>query len=206
LENTRDDQARLDVDGLTYVGLPAGVSTEEWLRLLRVGTTTFAAQPYQHLAATHRRAGHDDQVRRILIAQRRDQLYRRALTGRTERAWARVTGFTLGYGYQSWRSLLGLLAVVAVAVVLGITLGAHGGLARTRPAAPAATQCSMVERIGVGLDLGRPLIKASTRTNCDVTTSVTGQILTVGNWVLQLFAWAFATLFVAGFTSAVRKI
>jgi hypothetical protein len=205
LENTRDDQARLDVDGLTYTGLPTGVSTEAWLQLLRLGTPTFAAQPYQHLAANHRGAGHDDQARRILIAQRRDQLHRRALTGRTERAWARVTGFTLGYGYQSWRSLLGLLTVIAVAVALAVTLGAHGGLARTHPAAPAAAQCSMVERIGVGLDLGLPLIKTDTRTNCDVTTSVTGQILTVGSWILQLLAWAFATLFVAGFTSAVRK-
>lgn len=205
LENTQDDQARLNVDGLTYAGLPTGVSTGAWLRLLRLGTTTFAAQPYQHLATIHRGAGHDDQARRILIAQRRDQLYRRALTGRTERAWARVTGFTLGYGYQPWRSLLGLLAVVAFAVVLAVTLGAHGGLARTHPAAPAALQCSMVERIGVGLDLGLPLLKTGTRTNCDVTTSVTGQILTVGSWVLQLLAWAFATLFVAGFTSAVRK-
>jgi hypothetical protein len=205
LENTQDDQARLDVDGLTYTGLPTGVSTAVWLLLLRLGTTTFASQPYQHLAAVHRGAGHDDQARRILIAQRRDQLYRRALTGRTERAWAHLTGFALGYGYQSWRSLLGLLAVVAVAVVLAVTLGAHGGLARTHPAAPAEAQCSVVERIGVGLDLGLPLIKTGTRTTCDVTAGLTGQILTVGSWVLQLLAWAFATLFVAGFTSVVRK-
>jgi hypothetical protein len=205
LDNRQDDQARLDVDGLTYTGLPTGVSTRDWLRLLREGTPTFAAQPYQHLAAAHRAAGHDDQARRILIAQRRDQLDRRALTGRTERAWARLTGLTLGYGYQSWRSLLVLLAVVAIAVALALTLGAHGGLARTHPAAPAAARCSIVERVGVGLDLGLPLIKTGTRANCDLTSSAAGQMLTVGSWILQLLAWAFATLFVAGFTGAVRK-
>jgi hypothetical protein len=204
LANTQDDQARLDVDGLTYSGLPTGVSTRAWLWLLRKGTPVFAAQPYQHLAAAQRGAGHDDQARRILMAQRRDQVDRRALTGRTERAWTRLTGVTLGYGYQSWRSLLGLLAVVAVAVALAVVVGAHGGLARTRPAS-AEARCSTIERVGVGLDLGLPLIKTGTRTNCDVTSSATGQILTAGGWFLQLLAWAFATLFVAGFTSAIRK-
>ncbi|WP_433032749.1 hypothetical protein [Plantactinospora sp. CA-290183] len=205
LDNTKDDQARLNVDGLTYSGLPTGISTRTWLRLLREGTPTFAAQPYQHLAAAQRGAGHDDQARRILIAQRRDQMDRRALTGRTERAWAHLTGLTLGYGYQSWRSLLGLLTVVAVAVVLAVTLGAHGGLARNHPTTSAAARCSTIERIGVGLDLGLPLIKTGAGTNCDVTSSATGQMLAVGGWILQLLAWAFATLFVAGFTSAVRK-
>jgi hypothetical protein len=43
------------------------------------------------------------------------------------------------------------------------------------------------------------------RTNCDITSTAAGQMLAVGGWILQLLAWAFATLFVAGFTSAVRK-
>jgi hypothetical protein len=56
--------------------------------------------------------------------------------------------------------------------------------------------------------------------HCDTTASTTGQVLTVAGWGLQLLAWAFATLFiicsspvhhlfitlfVAGFTGAVRK-
>jgi hypothetical protein len=67
-------------------GLSERISTSEWLRLLREGTTDYAAQPYQQLAA-HRAAGHDGEVRRILMAQRRDQIDRRALTGRAERGW-----------------------------------------------------------------------------------------------------------------------
>jgi hypothetical protein len=62
-----------------------------------------------------------------------------------------------------------------------------------------------VERIGVGLDLGLPLIKTGTRTQCDLTANPIGQRLTVAGWALQVLAWVFATLFVAGFTSAVRK-
>jgi hypothetical protein len=54
LQHLTDPQFRLDVDGLSYIGLPQGISTDEWLRLLREGTPGYAAQPYQHLAAAQR--------------------------------------------------------------------------------------------------------------------------------------------------------
>jgi hypothetical protein len=205
LEHTADPQARLVLDGLTYAGYPFGISSHDWLRLLREATPRYAAQPYQQFAGAHRAAGHDGEVRRILMAQRQDQIDRRALTGRAERAWARLTRLTLGYGYQPWRALLALVAIATTAVVLAVTLGAHGGVARVDPHPPAATRCSAVERVGVGLDLGLPLIKTGTRDHCDTTASTTGQVLTAAGWGLQLLAWAFATLFVAGFTGAVRK-
>ena len=205
LEHTANPQARLALDGLTYTGLPAGISSSDWLRLLRQGTKSYTAQPYQQVAAAHRAAGHDGEVRRILMAQRQDQLDRGALTGRADRAWARLTGLTLGYGYQPWRALLALVAIATTAVVLALTLGAHGGVARVDPKPPAATRCSAVERVGVGLDLGVPLIKTGIRDHCDTTASTTGQALTATGWGLQLLAWAFATLFVAGFTGIVRK-
>jgi hypothetical protein len=205
LEHTTDPEARLGLDRLTYAGLPVGISSQEWLRLLREGTPAYAAQPYQQFAGAHRAAGHDGEARKILMAQRSDQINRRALTGRGERAWAWLTGKLLGYGYQPWRALLGLLVVAAIAVVLAITLGAHGGIACTDPQPPAAACCSLVERVGVGLDLGLPLIKTGIRERCDTTTSTTGQVLTVLGWLLQAGAWAFATLFIAGFTGAVRR-
>jgi hypothetical protein len=205
LEHTGDPHARLFLDGLIYPGLPRRIAPHDWLRLLREATPWYAAQPYQQLAAAHRAAGHDGEARRVLMAQRRDQIDRKALTGRAERAWARLTGLTLGYGYQPWRALLTLVAVATTAVVLALLLGAHGGVARVDPHPAAATRCSVVERIGVGLDLGLPLIKTGTRDHCDTTASTSGQVLTAAGWGLQLLAWAFATLFVAGFTGAVRK-
>jgi hypothetical protein len=205
LEHTVDPHARLFLDGLTYPGLPRRIPPRDWLRQLREATPWYAAQPYQQLAAAHRAAGHDGQARRVLMAQRRDQIDRRALTGRGERAWARLTGLTLGYGYQPWRALLALVVVAVTAASLAFFLGGHGGLARTQPQPPGATRCSAVERIGVGLDLGLPLVKTGARDHCDTTISTTGEVLTVAGWGLQLVAWAFATLFVAGFTSAVRK-
>lgn len=140
------------------------------------------------------------------MAQRRDQIHRRALTGRAERTWARFTGLTLGYGYQTWRALLGLTLVIATAVVLAVILGGRAGLAQVRtPPPPIPIACSWVERVGVGLDLGTPLITAGTRTRCDTTNTTTGQTLAITGWTLRTLAWAFATLFIAGFTSAVRK-
>jgi len=205
LENATDPQALIGVNGLTYSGLPAGVTSDRWLSLLRDGTPYYAAQPYQQLASAHRAAGHDADVRKVLMAQRRDQIHRAELTGRLERAWARLTGVTLGYGYQPWRAVLALLAVVSAAVILAVTVGGQGGLARTDPPNPAAVSCSTIERVGVGLDLGLPLINTGTRDPCDITHTSEGQVLTVAGWGLQLLAWAFATLFIAGFTGAVRK-
>lgn len=206
LEHRTNPNARLRVDGLMYAGLPVGISTDDWLGLLRAGTPDYAAQPYQHLAATHRAAGHDTTARRILMAQRRDQIQRHTLTGRGERSWARFTGLTLGYGYQPWRALIGLLLVVILAVLLAVLAGGHGGLTQVHSPPPQTpAPCTMVQRVGVGLNLGTPLIPTGARPGCEATSTTVGQFLTITGWALQLMAWAFATLFIAGFTSAVRK-
>lgn len=205
-----DPAHRLEVNGLEYTGLPTS-DWRTWLGLLRDATPAYAARPYQHLASTLRAAGDDKAVRAVLIEQRRDQL-RRATTSRSERSWGRFTGVTLGYGYQPWRALVGLLAVALVAVLLcAAGPGAHEGLARTGAAADSASSgaaappCTIVDRVGVGLDLGLPLIKTGSRSRCDATDTATGQTLTILGWGLQALAWAFTTLFVAGFTGAVRK-
>ena len=98
LEHHTNPRARLRVDGLTYAGPLQGVSTTAWLGLLRQGTPAYTPQPYQPLAAAHRAAGHDTTARSILMAQRRDQIDRHALT----RPAARVGSF---YRTGSWLRL-----------------------------------------------------------------------------------------------------
>ncbi|HEX6343480.1 hypothetical protein [Umezawaea sp.] len=197
---------RLAVNGLTHTGVPQGVTTAEWLEVLRTGTPEYAAQPYQHLAAAERAAGHDSSARRVLMAQRRDQIDRHALTGALERGWARLTGLTLGYGYQPWRALLGLFLVLLVAGAAAGYLGGWGGLAKVRSQAAAPVEgCALIDRIGFGLDAGAPLITGGARARCEPTGTGWGTVLTVASWVLKALAWAFATLFVAGFTGAVRR-
>lgn len=54
-------------------------------------------------------------------------------------------------------------------------------------------------------DLGTPLITTGSRAHCDTTETPIGQTLTITGWTLRVLAWTFATLFIAGFTDAVRK-
>lgn len=139
------------------------------------------------------------------MAQRRDQVDRRAITARAERGWARLTGWTLGYGYQPWRALLLLLATVTFAVIIGVVGGSNGGLKHTTRSPSPNAPCTTVESVGVGLDTGLPLIKTTARDYCSPTSTKVGETITIAGWVLQLLAWAFATLIIAGFTGAVRK-
>jgi hypothetical protein len=198
-------ESLIELDGLTYTGLPRPACLRSWLVLLREYTPRYTSQPYQHLAAAYRAAGHDRDARTVLIAQRRDQIQRAGLST-TERAWGRITGITLGYGYQPWRALLLLFATLATAVTLSIIGGNHGGLAATSANGSVTASCTTIDQIGIGLDLGTPLIKTGAHEGCQSTPTPIGQTLTVIGWVLQLLAWTFATLFIAGFTSAVRKI
>jgi hypothetical protein len=195
------------VDGLTYAGVPELVSIRDWLRLLRDGTPYYAAQPYQQLAAGHRALGHERETRAILMAQRDDELAR-ADTRWPERLWGWITKKTLGYGYQPWRALLFLAAVVALSCLLAVGLGRHGALAQTDKTATQYQPCTVVQQVGVGLDLNLPVGTSLARAKCDLTrdsASVTAAWLSAVGWVLRLAAWVFAALFIAGFTSAVRK-
>jgi len=206
VKHTSGRNGTLAVNGLVYAGLPEGPTVAEWLTALAHRTPSYSAQPYQQLAAATRAAGHDGDTRKVLMAQRRDQIDRRAVTAFPERTWAKATGILLGFGYQPWRALVYLLAVLAVAVTLAIVAGGHhGGLAHTTRTTSPNTACTTVEQIGVGIDLGLPLIKTNAREACTTTATRAGQIITAAGWALQALAWALATLFIAGFTGAVRK-
>ncbi len=204
---------KLALDGLVYAGLPqladpAGKpilsAATEWLEILRARTSGYSPQPYRQLAAASQAAGHDAVTRQILMAQRTDQLDRAKMT-RTERAWGKFTGVTLGYGYQPWRALLGLLGIVILAVILNVSYGAQGGLAHTKASGSPGTPCSTLERVGVGLNFSVPVVNIGAGGTCGTTQSAPGNTITISGWILQLAAWSLATLFIAGFTGVVRK-
>jgi hypothetical protein len=207
LEHIDDRQRRIAVDGLTYAGVPALISAREWLRLLRDGTPRYTGRPYQQLAAGCWALGHERQAREAVMAQRDDQLARADLS-RSERLWGRVTKVTLGYGYQPWRALLFLAGVVAVSCALAVVLGSHGALAPTARRAAAGGSCTVIQEVSVGLDLNLPVGTSLARAGCGLSGdpgSVTAAWLAAMGWVLRLLVWAFAALFVAGFTGAVRN-
>ena len=207
LVHATDPRGRLAVDGLTYTGVPGQISAREWLDLLRDGTPWYTAQPYQQLAAGYRGLGDERRAREILMAQRDDEL---TLTNTRWREWlwGKTTKVTLGYGYQPWRALLFLAAVVAVSCVLAVTFGSHGALVQTDKTATPGRSCTVIQQISVGLDLNLPVGTSVARADCDLTknpASATAAWLTAAGWGLRLLAWVFAALFIAGFTSAVRK-
>ena len=207
LAHAADSHRRLAVDGLTYAGVPTPISARGWLDLLRDATPAYAAQPYQQLAAGYRALGDERRAREILMAQRDDQLTRTHPRW-PETLWGRITKVTLGYGYQPWRALLFLAGVVALSCVLAVALGSHGALAQTDKTATPGRPCTMVQQVSVGLDLNLPVGTSVARADCDLTqnsASATAAWLTAAGWALRLLAWAFAALFIAGFTSAVRK-
>jgi len=206
LAHAADPHRQIAVDGLTYAGVPVPVSVRDWLRLLREGTPRYAAQPYQQLAAGYQALGHEREAREVLMAQRDDQLAR-TNPGWLTRLWGRVTKVTLGYGYQPWRALLFLAGVVAVSCVLAVVLGSHGALAPPGNTA-AGRSCTVLQEVSVGLDLNLPVGTSLARAGCGLSSdpaSVAAAWLAATGWVLRLSAWAFAALFIAGFTSAVRK-
>jgi hypothetical protein len=207
LEHSTDRHRRLAVDGLTYTSVPQQISGRAWLDLLRNGTPGYAAQPYQQLAAGYRSLGAERQAREIFMAQREDELARTD-TGWPERLWGHITKVTLGYGYQPWRALLFLALVVAISCLLAVALGSHGALAQTTVTATPGRPCTVIQQLSVGLDLNLPVGTSLARAGCDLTAdpaSATGAWLTAVSWALRLLAWVFAALFIAGFTSAVRK-
>ena len=197
----------LAVDGLTYAGVPKSISVQDWLALLRNATCSYAAQPYQQLAAGYRALGDERQTREILMAQRDDQLTRTHPRW-PEKLWGKITKVTLGYGYQPWRALLFLTAVVAMSCLLAVALGSHGALTQTEMTATPGQPCTALQQVSAGLDLNLPVGTSAARAECNLTknsNSATAAWLAAAGWVLQLLAWAFAALFIAGFTSAVRK-
>jgi hypothetical protein len=114
---------------------------------------------------------------------------------------------TLGYGYRSWRALAGLAATLAIAVTLAVAAGAQSIAVHTKDTATPRAHCALIGQIGLGVDLGAPLVNTGAKTRCAITTdhNTAGGILTATGRLLQLLGFAFATLFIAGFTGIIRK-
>jgi hypothetical protein len=184
------------VDGLTYSWYPT-VGFDRWLVWLQKGTPTYAAQPYQQLASVARSAGHDRDARRALIAQRDDQLKRGKLTS-PMKAWVRFTKYTVGYGYQPWRALLGVAGVLAIALLISFSI--PDAFAHTATGA----SCTGVEIFQVAVDMSIPLVSTSAGSACHMTSTAGGQFVAWSGVLLTFLGWALTALFAAGFTRAIR--
>jgi hypothetical protein len=187
----------VEANGLVYGGMPGhpGVTVDERLRWLG-RMPAYAAQPYRQLAAAYQGAGHEDEARRVLVAQQ-EHLHR-SLSGWT-RVRHRLFGLALQYGYQPGRAVALLIAVLGVGLALFLSLG--GG---TRQ--PAGGACPVVDRVGLAVDAAIPLVSTGAADRCQLATATgPGQALAAAGWALTLLGWATATLVVAGYSGWVRR-
>lgn len=183
-------EGQVQLEGLVYEGLPRDATVDEWLSLLATGTAYYSTQPWAQLASAHAAAGHERDVRRIRIAAQRDLRLRGQLS-RWGRLWHLIRGVTVGHGYRPGLALVWLAGVLAVSAGVVLVSG--------------AVRCSTVEQVGYALNVATPLVKVDAA-RCTVdAASGAGQFVLAATWLLQILAWAFATLFVAGFTGLVRR-
>ncbi len=132
-------QDQLGFDGFTYdriYGWTGASVRLPWLRACSLRQGEFLPQPYTQLARVLRAMGHDHQARLILVARARDG----AANARARRVivpngdvsvgllslwadglnalawvWDRLGYWTIGYGYQPWKSAVWLFLLWAVA-------------------------------------------------------------------------------------------
>lgn len=162
---------------------------DAWISLLKDHTTAYAAQPWQQAAAVWRATGHDDLARRILIAQqidRRDRVLPQGRHPHWAAAVSRLSKHLTGYGYQAWRSLVYLVALIAGSIAVSVFFG--------------GPPCGPTARAQTGLAWAVPVIFAGIDPACIPNTLW----LTIGSWIIHVLGWILVTLFVTGFTGIIR--
>jgi hypothetical protein len=101
--------AELTYDTLAPM-LPAGQRIR-WITSTRSG---YLPQPYEQLAASYRRLGHDADARTVLLAKER---HRHVGLSVPSRLWGYLQEVTIGYGYRPGRAGLCLAALIAAGTV-----------------------------------------------------------------------------------------
>jgi hypothetical protein len=178
---------RLVLDGFTYEGLypylPAGRRLK-WLRRM----DDYRAQPYEQLAAYYRRLGHDEQARRVLLAQLRARTNERPWWARS---WGWFQDVLAGYGYAPGRAVGWLVGVLIVGWVYF----------HLHQPAPAEPQEHPVFHAGLyALDLMLPAPSLGQEQAWDPQ----GGVLAIAT-TLRIFGWLLAIAVVASITRALSR-
>jgi hypothetical protein len=101
------------LSGFVYDALHADPKVTYEARLNWLGRDPGGYQPqlYEQLAAYYRRAGQDDDARKVAIAKQRRRRQTLNLAGKV---WTSLLRWTVGYGYQSWKAGVWLLGLVGL--------------------------------------------------------------------------------------------
>jgi hypothetical protein len=113
-DTAADWPAEIWLNGFTYDVIrhrTGRVNVAERIDWVSRGPFGYQPQPYEQLANFYRRAGYDDDVRRVLLAKQR---HRRTTLSAPSRAVGRLLDVTVGYGYRPWLAGIWLALLLAV--------------------------------------------------------------------------------------------
>ena len=179
------------LNGFTYDTIPhrtGRVPVAERIDWVSHGPYGYQPQPYEQLADYYRRSGHDDDVRRVLLAKQR---HRRTTLSPPGRTASRILDATVGYGYRPW------LAAIWLALLLTIGTTVY---AIDQPHALTGGPVPPFNAFTYTLDLLIPIGAFGLRTA--YASSGIAQLL---SYALIAAGWILATAVIAGVTHAVRR-
>jgi hypothetical protein len=157
----------------------------DWVSRCPLG---YQPRPYEQLASYFRRTGHDDDVRRVLLAKER---HRRTTLTTPGRIAGRLLDVTVGYGYQPWLAAIWLTLLLTLGTIVYAFQPPHPVPGGPMPPFNPFTYT---------LDLLIPVGVFGLRN----TYAATG----AGQWLADALiaaGWILATAVVAGITRAVRR-
>ncbi|MER7258814.1 oxidoreductase [Streptomyces parvus] len=149
----------------------------------------YSPQPYEQLAGWYRKAGHDDDARRILLARQR---HRRRTLHPAARVWGHLLDMTVGYGYRPWLAGVWLLALTLLGT---LSFGTH------TPTPVKRDEGTPFQPLVYTLDLLIPIGGLGQRTAWYWST---GSLQWLA-YLLVAFGWVLTTAVIAGVTRTLQK-
>ncbi|MEV4863047.1 oxidoreductase [Streptomyces ossamyceticus] len=154
-----------------------------WIRSSR----GYSPQPYEQLASWYRKAGHDDDARRVLLAK-----HRRRTLSPAARLWGHLLDVTVGYGYRPWLAGVWLLTLTLLGTLV---FDAH------TPTRVKADEGAPFQPLVYTLDLLIPIGGLGQRTAWYWSDGFPQGLA----YVLIAFGWILTTAVVAGVTRTLQR-
>ncbi|GHB75414.1 oxidoreductase [Streptomyces viridiviolaceus] len=149
----------------------------------------YSPQPYEQLASWYRKAGHDDDARRVLLAKQR---HRRRTLHRAARVWGHLLDATVGYGYRPWLAGVWLLALTLLGT---LSFGTHS------PHPVKQGEGAPFQPVVYTLDLLIPIGGLGQRTAWYWSSDGLQWLA----YLLIAFGWVLTTALIAGVTRTLQK-
>jgi hypothetical protein len=168
-----------------YTGRVPVAERLDWVSRCPLG---YQPRPYEQLASYFRRAGHDDDVRHVLLAKER---HRRPTLSPPGRIAGRLLDVTVGYGYRPWLAAIWLALLLTAGTIVYAVDRPH-----PLPGGPVPPFNPLTYTLDLLIPIGAFALRNA------YASSGTAQWLADA---LIAAGWILATAVIAGVTRAVRR-